>query len=85
VPVKAVRKPEGEFSAVGFSNEEVPTTQLKRFPSGFQTKLVITNALKGMEYSYGEGQCEEIEKEGKSAQAKGSLLDEIHGGNLGIQ
>jgi hypothetical protein len=36
IPVKAEKKPEGEYSAVAFSTEEFPSTNKKLFPSGFQ-------------------------------------------------
>ncbi len=85
VPLKAERKPEEEYSSVLYSNEEAPTTRLGMFPTGFQKKLLISNELKGMEYSYTEGQCEEYEKEGKSATYKGTLRDELVGGDLSIQ
>jgi hypothetical protein len=95
VPAKAATAPGGEYFAAKFSTTEVPTlaTQLKKFPSGFQKRLLIANEFKGMEWHYEEGKClgeggfeEGAEKEeGKSASYKGSLEEEIGGGNLGFE
>jgi hypothetical protein len=90
VPAKAVKNPEGEFSAVTYTNESVPTENLKKFPSGFQKKLSIANELKGMTYEFEGGQCtgeggfEEPAKkeEGKTAKYIGSLVEEVVSGNL---
>jgi hypothetical protein len=84
VPLKATKKPEGEFSDVLYGNEEVPASG-KHFPSGFQKQLLITNNLKGMEYELSEGQCESFKKtEGKSSSYKGQLKDSVRNGNLSI-
>jgi len=95
VPAKATTVPSGEYSSAKFSTTEAPvaTTQLKKFPSGFQQRLLIANEFKGMEWHYEEGKCvgeggfeEGAEKEGgKSASFKGSLEEEIGGGNLGFE
>jgi hypothetical protein len=95
VPAKAVKKPEEEFSAAAYSTKEVPVEEkfFKKFPSGFQKRLVIANEFKGMEWHYEEGQCvgeggfeEGVKKEeGKSATYKGSLEEELIGGNLGFE
>lgn len=95
VPVKALTNPTGSFSSASFSTVDVPTTekQLKKFPSGFQQRLVIANEFKGMEWFYEEGKClgegafeEGAEKEeGKSASYKGSFEEELGGGNLGFE
>jgi hypothetical protein len=86
VPLKAEKKPEGEYTAAVYSNENVPSENLKKFPSGLQQKLVIGVAFKGMEFSLEEGQCEEFAKtEGKSAQYNGILRQELTGGNLGFE
>ncbi len=93
VPIGAVKKPEGEFSAATYSNEEVPVSEklIKRFPSGMQNKLIVANKFRGMKYSYESGQCkgeggfEEEAKttEGHSASYTGTLEEEVPGGNLG--
>jgi hypothetical protein len=95
VPAKAVEKPEAEYSAAVYSNNEVavPSTWLKKFPSGFQQKLVITNDFKNMEWSFEEGQClgedgfgkAAKHEEGKTAFYRGSFQEEMKGGNLGFE
>jgi hypothetical protein len=82
IPVKAVKVPEGEYSAVSYFTEEYPTTNKKVFPSGFRKKLVIENELKGINYEYTEGQCSEFEKTEGKGQYIGPLLDERVGGDL---
>ena len=94
VPVNAVKKPEGEYSAATYSNEEaeVPEKLMKRFPAGFQNKLVVANTFKGLKYTYESGQCvgeggfEEGAKtvEGHSASYTGTIEEEVPGGNLGF-
>lgn len=87
VPVKAVNDPNEEYSAAVFSNEEVPATSLKKFPSGLQQKLVIANEFKGMEFAIEEtGLCENFEKtEFKGGKYTGKLQVEVGGGNLGFE
>jgi len=95
IPIKAEKEPTGEFSAATYSNEEVeaPEKLIKRFPSGFQTKMVIANAFKGISFEYEGGQClgeggfEEEAKttSGKSGSYFGGLEEEVAGGNLSFQ
>jgi len=97
VPAAAVKKPENEFSAVTYANEFVPVEKTalneKRFPSGEQQRLIITNNLKGMKWHFEEGQClgeggfEEEAKiqEGPNAIYKGALEEQIINGNLGFE
>jgi hypothetical protein len=94
VPIGAIKKPEGEYSAAEYSNEETEVSEklIKRFPSGFQNKLVIANKFKGMKYHYEGGQCageggfeeEAKTQEGHSATYTGTLEEEVPGGNLGF-
>jgi hypothetical protein len=92
VPTKAEKDPEGEYSAAVYSNEDVPNGYIKKFPSGFQRRLVIANEFKGMAYEFEEGQCvgeggfeEEASKtEGKTAKYTGTLREEVKGGNLEV-
>jgi len=92
VPAKAVKDPEGEFSAAVYSNQDFANESLNKFPSGLQRKLNIANEFKGMEYELEEGQCvgeggfeEEVEKtEGKTASYIGTIREEVKGGNLEI-
>jgi hypothetical protein len=95
MPAQAVPKPEGEYSTAVYSNKEVPVEakKLKNFPGGFQHRLIIENAFHTMEWSYEEGQClgeGGFEKEAKKTEAKdgiykGTLEEEVGGGNLGFQ
>jgi hypothetical protein len=95
VPAKSVKAPEETYSAATYSVNEVPVEEklMKKFPGGFQQKLVIANEFKGMEWSFEEGQClgeggfEEATKreEGKTALYRGTLDEELKGGNLGFE
>lgn len=87
VPFKAEIKPEEEYSAVLFSSKEVTAENLKKFPTGFQQKLVITNELKNMAYEIEPiGLCEGWEKtEGKIGLDTGGLELETIGGDLSFQ
>ena len=83
IPVRAEKKPGGEYSAATFTNEEVAQSNLKMFPSGFQTTLVITNEFTHLKNEVGEGKCEEFEKtETKTGYYKGSFSEEIPRGDL---
>ena len=94
VPAVAEKKPEGEYSSAVYSNNEIPVeeSKLKRFPSGFQKRLVIANEFKAMKYTYEEGQClgeGGFEEEFKGAEAKtgfykGTFEEWVEGGNLGF-
>jgi hypothetical protein len=92
VPAKAVKDPEGEFSAAVYSNQDFPNERLMKFPSGLQRKMNIANEFKGMTYEFEEGQCvgeggfeEEASKtEGKTASFTGSMREEVVGGNLEV-
>jgi hypothetical protein len=92
VPAAAVKKPEEEFSAVVYSNEEIASERLKKFPSGFQKVLKIANEFKGMEFFYEEGQCvgeggfeeEAPHTEGKTAKYTGNIRELVSGGNIEV-
>jgi hypothetical protein len=84
VPMKAVAKPEEQYSAALFSNEEVASTHLKAFPTGFQHELQISTEFKTMEYTFEEGECAEFKRpEAKTGAYAGVLHEELAGGNLG--
>jgi hypothetical protein len=95
VPAVAAKKPEAPYSAAVYTSEQVPVEEkeIRKFPSLLQTKLLITNEFKGMEWSYEEGQClgeggfEEGAKQeaGKTGLFKGSFEEEIAAGNLGFE
>jgi hypothetical protein len=82
IPVKAEKKPEGEYSAVAFSTEEFPNANKKLFPEGVQKKLLIENALKGIAYEFTEGQCSEFTQTSGKGMYTGPLLDELIKGDL---
>jgi hypothetical protein len=85
IPVKAEKNPEGEYSALVFSTEEVENKNKKTFPSGFQKKLLIENELKGIEYTFTEGQCSEFKNtEGKGSYT-GPLIEELIHGDLSFE
>jgi hypothetical protein len=81
-------------AGITFSNTEVgpftEKTQLKKFPSGFQKRLVITNAFKHLLWNYESGQCvgeggfeeEAAHTEGHFGEYHGALEEEVTGGNL---
>jgi len=55
----------------------------EEFPEG-QKKLIIENKFRGLSYSLAGGLCEELEEtSGEAGSYKGSLIDEIAGGQLG--
>jgi len=93
IPVRAIKHPEEEFSSAVFSNIETPATNMKLFPSGFQTRLVIANEFKKMKFKYAgeETQCtsapefEKLSEEnggGSTGVYKGSLEERLPTGNL---
>jgi hypothetical protein len=88
IPEKAEEKPEKEYFASTYTAEEFPTEDMKRFPSGFQHKLLITNAFKGMEWEEeGGGVCEDADielTEGESGKYNGKLMVEVPNGNIEV-
>jgi hypothetical protein len=97
VPATAEKKPTGEFSSAVYSNESVPVEEtfanMKKFPSGFQQRLIIENKFKAMQWEFESGQClgeggfEEEAKTtaGKTAKYEGALEEQVVGGNLGFE
>jgi hypothetical protein len=84
VPMKAITLPEEQYSAALFTNEEVASTHLKAFPTGFQHQLQISAEFKNMEFSFEEGECSEFKHpEAKTGSYTGVLHEELAGGNLG--
>jgi hypothetical protein len=92
IPLKAVRFPSEEFTAVTYENVETPTERLRLFPSGLQKKVVFNNELRTLHFKYvgEETQCanlEEFEKQseeegGGTGVYKGKLIEEVAAGNL---
>jgi hypothetical protein len=97
VPAQAIAKPEGTFSAAAYSNLFVPVeptlANQKKFPSGFQQRLIIEQNFKNMEWHFEEGQCmgeggfeeEAKAQEGKTGVYEGALEEQVIGGNLGFE
>jgi len=89
VPGKAIKKPEEEYSASTYSLNPVSTEgkRLKLFPTGFQKRLVIANEFKKLETEVEEEKaCEGSEPtEFKTGSYKGTLEEELVGGNLGFE
>jgi hypothetical protein len=82
VPKAAEKKPNGEFEAATYSNEEEEKGKRKF------NKLSIFNEFKGIHFEYGQGQCESFktsEEERKSGKYEGEFIEEVHGGNLEFQ
>jgi hypothetical protein len=82
LPKGAIKKPEGEFEAATYSNEEEEKGKRKF------DKLAIDNEWKGIHYEYGQGQCESFkvsEEERGSGRFEGELIEEVPGGNLEFQ
>jgi hypothetical protein len=96
IPVRAVAHPTDPYSSAVYGNTNHESTNLKLFPSGFQKRLVIANEFKKMMFKYaGEGsQCssapefEKLSEEGGGGSAgvyKGSLEEQVNGGNLSFE
>jgi hypothetical protein len=84
IPVRAIKHPEEEFSAVTYSNNEFARPlSPKLFPSGFQTRLVISSELKGMKWEVAEG-CENFETTKGTGRFIGAIEVQVVGGNLEI-
>lgn len=87
VPLGAVKKPEGEFSAAVYSNEFTPTAK-KGFVNNEKESLVIANEFKKLKYRFAEEtQCglEQPKEEGKEGTYTGALELAISNGNLGVK
>jgi hypothetical protein len=84
VPVKAIKHPEREYEEALYETQSVPRSS-KKFPSGFQNKLVIHDQVRHLEYEYEEGQCSNFakaEEEQKKGEINGEFVEELAGGNL---
>jgi hypothetical protein len=93
IPARAVAHPTEEFSSAVYTNTETPIVS-KKFPTGFQKKLIIANEFKGIKFAYGgeETQCETANEKLEEQNAEnggttggryaGTLIEEVTGGNL---
>jgi hypothetical protein len=86
IPLKAERKPEGEYSSATYSNEALPHLVTRAFPDGLQHDILISNAFKGIKYNLEGEPCEEWGKqegpEGNEGTYTGSFPQILAGGNL---
>jgi hypothetical protein len=81
-PATALKKPEAEFEAATYTNEE--TTVEKRKKMVVEHKLGIAAALTRLHYTLGGTFCEALPKtESGTGAYAGSLLGEIKNGSLG--
>lgn len=88
IPIKALKKPEGEFEAAEYETEFEEPVKLKKFPAGFQEKLDID-----MEFTKVEAYVEPNEKceVGAGFNGKTGVVDAeleemtIKNGNLGFR
>jgi hypothetical protein len=86
LPLKAIKKPEAEYSTATYSNVATPTAVNKKFPDGFQHSINISNSFKGIKYVFEGEPCEEWGKEeseeGGAGTYFGSFPVFVSGGNL---
>jgi hypothetical protein len=86
IPLKAIKKPEDEYSSATYSNVATPMPVNKKFPDGFQHSIEITNTFKGIKYVFEGEPCEEWGKEeseeGGAGTYTGSFPVRLGGGNL---
>jgi hypothetical protein len=86
IPLKAIKKPESEFSEATYSNVATPMPVGKKFPDGFQHSINIANSIKGIKYEFEGEPCEEWGKEegeeGGGGTYFGSFPVFMGGGNL---
>jgi hypothetical protein len=86
LPLKAVKKPEAQYSTATYSNVATPNSSIKRFPDGFQHSISIANTFKGIKYEFEGEPCEEWGKEeseeGGAGTYTGTFPVFLNGGNL---
>lgn len=86
IPLKAIKKPEAEYSAATYSNVVTPVPVSKKFPEGLRHSLSISNSFKGIKYVFEGEPCEEWGKEEGEEGGAGTYLGTfpvfLNGGNL---
>lgn len=86
IPLKAVKKPEAEYSSATYSNEFIPKTVNKMFPDGMQHFVNISNSFKGIKFEFEGEPCEEWGREegaeGFGGTYFGSFPVFLNGGSL---
>ncbi|MGA2319400.1 MAG: hypothetical protein ABSG95_01485 [Solirubrobacteraceae bacterium] len=73
-----------EVGKATYETKEETTENLKKFPTGIQDKLLITNGLRKLSYTREGGLCAYLTSEGKGSYT-GALLAEVKNGNLGYE
>jgi hypothetical protein len=82
IPIKAKKAPEGEYSAAEYGTNPFPRPAAKKlFPSGFQTRLTISNTFTGIKWEVVEG-CEAFTVTQGGARYVGSFEEQVLNGNL---
>ncbi len=86
IPTKAIKEPNGTFSAAVYENEKEPMTS-KYYPQGFKEKLKITNEFKNLKFKFTEGKCAEetAERQGNRGTYNGAFSNEVATGNLAFE
>jgi len=86
LPLKAIKKPAGEYSIATYSNTTAPKPVSKAFPDGLQHSIEISNEFEGIKYEFEGEPCEEWGKketaEGGAGTYLGSFPVLLVGGNL---
>jgi hypothetical protein len=86
LPVAAVKKPEEQYEAATFLNKTFPHKISKRFPTGEQPGIMITNEIKGFHAEFEGEPCEEWgheeEEESLAGWYKGKLPQVLAPGSL---
>lgn len=87
IPLKAIKKPEAEYSEATYSNITTSVPVSKKFPDGIQHSLSIANSIKGIKHLVFEGEpCEEWgkgeEEEQGGGQYSGTFPVVLGAGNL---
>jgi hypothetical protein len=87
IPTKAIKEPEGTYSAAVYENVKEPVPPSKYYPEGIKEKLRIINEFKNLKFKFTEGKCAEetSEREGNRGTYSGSWLNEVPTGNLAFE
>lgn len=84
VPTDESQKPYAEYEAASYTDEQVPTENLKKFPTGVQDKLLVKSVFSKLAYVLSEGECKELHGgEQRGATYTGALVAELPNAQLG--
>jgi hypothetical protein len=86
IPTKAIKEPNGTFSAAVYTNVEEPVTSTY-YPDGKKENLEITNEFKNLKFKFTEGKCAEetAERQGTKGTYSGSFVNAVTTGNLAFE